>query len=82
MTELDTGRLIALTISDDSCHKLSHMKALKDREEAVRNGKLTTIIFVRDRNEKGHEVSASLIKGRNVMLDYGLTHAIGFLSDH
>lgn len=33
-----------------------HMQALKDREEAVRNGKLTTIVFVRDKNVKGQEV--------------------------
>eukprot|EP00983_Pelagomonas_calceolata_P027357 859505-Pelagomonas_calceolata.AAC.2 len=34
-----------------------HMQALKDREEAVRNGKLTTIIFIRDVNSKKQEVS-------------------------
>ncbi len=28
-------------------------QALKDREEAVRNGKLTTIVFIRDKNSKG-----------------------------
>eukprot|EP00878_Enallax_costatus_P046933 GHUV01057258.1.p1 GENE.GHUV01057258.1~~GHUV01057258.1.p1 ORF type:complete len:194 (+),score=51.45 GHUV01057258.1:860-1441(+) len=33
------------------------LEALRDREEAVRNGKLTTIIFIRDRNARGHEVS-------------------------
>ena len=33
-------------------------QALKDREEAVRNGKLTTIVFIRDNNEKGQEVRA------------------------
>jgi hypothetical protein len=31
----------------------SSRQALKDREEAVRNGKLTTIIFIRDKNSKG-----------------------------
>ena len=39
------------------------VQALKDREEAVRNGKLTTIIFIRDRNVKGQEVSG--------YIDYG-----------
>lgn len=33
-----------------------HPQALKAREEAVRNGKLTTIVFIRDRNPKGQEV--------------------------
>jgi Domain of unknown function (DUF4464) len=33
------------------------MQALANREELVRNGKLTSIIFVRDRNGKGQEVS-------------------------
>uniref|UniRef100_A0A7S3VPZ8 Cilia- and flagella-associated protein 299 n=1 Tax=Dunaliella tertiolecta TaxID=3047 RepID=A0A7S3VPZ8_DUNTE len=33
------------------------LQALKDREEAVRNGKLTTIIFIRDVNSKKQEVS-------------------------
>ncbi|GMI00451.1 hypothetical protein TrLO_g11377 [Triparma laevis f. longispina] len=31
--------------------------ALANREELVRNGKLTTIIFIRDKNPKGQEVS-------------------------
>lgn len=31
--------------------------ALGNREELVRNGKLTSIIFVRDVNSKGQEVS-------------------------
>lgn len=31
-------------------------QALRDREEAVRNGKLCTIIFIRDRNARGQEV--------------------------
>lgn len=33
-------------------------QALQEREEAVRNGKLSTIIFIRDRNSKGQEVSS------------------------
>lgn len=32
------------------------LQALKDREEAVRTGRLTTIIFIRDRNGRGQEV--------------------------
>ena len=31
--------------------------SLAEREEMVRNGKLTTIIFIRDKNAKGQEVS-------------------------
>ena len=34
------------------------LQALADREEMVRTGKLTTIIFIRDKNNKGQEVSA------------------------
>eukprot|EP00499_Haloplacidia_sp_CaronLabIsolate_P014499 CAMPEP_0196786746 /NCGR_PEP_ID=MMETSP1104-20130614/21924_1 /TAXON_ID=33652 /ORGANISM="Cafeteria sp., Strain Caron Lab Isolate" /LENGTH=198 /DNA_ID=CAMNT_0042157075 /DNA_START=12 /DNA_END=605 /DNA_ORIENTATION=- len=33
------------------------LQALANREELVRNGKLTTILFIRDRNSKGQEVS-------------------------
>ena len=33
------------------------LQALADREEMVRNGKLTSIIFIRDKNAKGQEVS-------------------------
>mmetsp|Transcript_9263 Transcript_9263/g.14216 ORF Transcript_9263/g.14216 Transcript_9263/m.14216 type:complete len:246 (-) Transcript_9263:205-942(-) len=33
------------------------LQALATREELVRNGKLTSIIFIRDRNSKGQEVS-------------------------
>lgn len=32
-------------------------QALQEREEAVSNGKLATIIFIRDRNARGQEVS-------------------------
>ncbi len=39
------------------------MQALQQREESVRNGKLTTIIFIRDKNVKGQEVSG--------YIDYG-----------
>ena len=38
-------------------------KALQQREESVRNGKLTTIVFIRDKNAKGQEVSG--------YIDYG-----------
>jgi hypothetical protein len=33
------------------------LEALAQREELVRNGKLTSIIFIRDKNHKGQEVS-------------------------
>jgi hypothetical protein len=33
------------------------LQALADREEMVRNGKLTSILFIRDKNSKGQEVS-------------------------
>ncbi|CEO97687.1 Cilia- and flagella-associated protein 299 [Plasmodiophora brassicae] len=33
------------------------LKALAEREENIRNGKLTTIIFIRDYNSRGQEIS-------------------------
>ena len=39
------------------------LKALADREELVKSGKLTTIIFIRDKNHKGQEISG--------YIDYG-----------
>lgn len=32
-------------------------QALAEREENVRNGRLTTIIYIRDRNGRGQEIS-------------------------
>ena len=40
--------------------------ALAEREEAVRSGKLTTIIFIRDRNAKGQEVSGYIDYGNRL----------------
>eukprot|EP01029_Cantina_marsupialis_P019328 TRINITY_DN44922_c0_g4_i1.p1 TRINITY_DN44922_c0_g4~~TRINITY_DN44922_c0_g4_i1.p1 ORF type:complete len:231 (+),score=33.40 TRINITY_DN44922_c0_g4_i1:83-775(+) len=34
------------------------LQALANREELVRNGKLTSIVFIRDKNTRGQEVSA------------------------
>lgn len=42
------------------------LQALKDREEAVRNGKLTTIVFIRDKNAKGQEVSGYIDYGHRL----------------
>lgn len=42
------------------------LQALKDREEAVRNGKLTTIIFIRDKNAKHQEVSGYIDYGQRL----------------
>merc|ERR1711912_172459 len=39
------------------------LKALADREELVRSGKLTTIIFIRDKNHKGQEISGYIDSG-------------------
>eukprot|EP01039_Chlorochromonas_danica_P007043 gene7043-7788_t len=33
------------------------LQALAEREELLRSGKLTTILFIRDYNNKGHEIS-------------------------
>ncbi|CAG9464770.1 unnamed protein product [Pedinophyceae sp. YPF-701] len=42
------------------------LKALSVREEAVLNGKLATIIFVRDRNSRGQEVSGYIDFGHRL----------------
>eukprot|EP00873_Tetraselmis_striata_P008106 jgi/Tetstr1/428370/TSEL_018405.t1 len=42
------------------------LQALAQREEAVRNGKLTTIVFIRDRNKKGQEVSGYIDYGQRL----------------
>lgn len=38
-------------------------QALAEREEAVRNGKLATVVFIRDKNAKGHEVRPPAKRG-------------------
>ncbi|CEO99693.1 Cilia- and flagella-associated protein 299 [Plasmodiophora brassicae] len=52
---------------DLSAHRL--LKALADREEDIRNGKLTTIVFIRDRNAKGHEVSGYIDYAQRLKVD-------------
>jgi len=42
------------------------LQALAHREEPVRNGKLTTIVFIRDRNSKGQEVSGYIDYGQRL----------------
>eukprot|EP00210_Caulerpa_lentillifera_P009430 g8991.t1 len=42
------------------------LKALQQREEAVRNGKLATIVFIRDFNSKGQEVSGYIDYGHRL----------------
>jgi len=42
------------------------LKALAMREEAVMNGKLTTIIFIRDRNSRGMEISGYIDFGHRL----------------
>lgn len=46
-----------------ACPNSAMSQALQQREESVRNGKLTTIIFIRDKNAKGQEISG--------YIDYG-----------
>lgn len=42
------------------------LKALADREELVCSGKLTTIIFIRDKNHKGQEISGYIDFGQRL----------------
>ena len=52
------------------------LQALADREEeANRNGKMTTIIFIRDRNQRGQEVSGYIdyshrLKVQSTLMNY------------
>ncbi|GHP06772.1 hypothetical protein PPROV_000551600 [Pycnococcus provasolii] len=46
-----------LASAGKDCEGKPLLYALQQREEAVRSGKLTTIVFIRDRNSKGQEVS-------------------------
>lgn len=45
------------------------LQALADREEMVRNGKLTTILFIRDKNAKGQEVSGYIDYAHRLKLE-------------
>ena len=51
------------------------MQALAHREEPVRNGKLTTIVFIRDRNSKSQEVSGYIDYGQRCGRDAVPGHA-------
>jgi hypothetical protein len=46
-----------LSSADKDLSSYPLLQALANREELVRNGKLTSIIFIRDKNSKGQEVS-------------------------
>lgn len=56
-TALATRVVSFVHLSACDSHLLINSQALAQREEAVRNGKLTTIIFIRDLNAKKQEVS-------------------------
>ena len=47
----------ALASANKDLSRSPFLQALANREELVRNGKLTCIIFLRDKNAKGQEVS-------------------------
>ena len=42
---------------DKNLSEFPFLQALANREELIRTGKLTTILFIRDYNSKGHEIS-------------------------
>ncbi|XP_034287093.1 cilia- and flagella-associated protein 299 isoform X2 [Pantherophis guttatus] len=49
--------------------KDNFLKALAEREEANRNGKVSSIIFIRDRNARGQEVSAYIDYAHRLKVD-------------
>lgn len=53
-------------MSTSVANYLSHCQELQRREEAVRNGKLATIIYMRDKNKKGQEVSGYIDYGHRL----------------
>ena len=50
------------------------LQALAQREEAVHSGKLTTIIFIRDKNAKGQEVSGYIDYAHRLRTDNSMEH--------
>merc|ERR1712118_265698 len=46
------------------------LRNLAAREELVRNGKLSTIIFIRDKNVKGQEISGYIDYGHRLKEDH------------
>eukprot|EP00898_Chlorokybus_atmophyticus_P004820 jgi/Chlat1/5339/Chrsp35S05275 len=48
------------------CEGFPLLQALQQREESVRSGKLSTIIFIRDRNSRGQEVSGYIDYGHRL----------------
>lgn len=44
----------------------ARLQALADREHAVRHGNMATIIFIRDYNQKGHEISGYIDYGERL----------------
>ncbi|XP_061440777.1 cilia- and flagella-associated protein 299 isoform X2 [Rhineura floridana] len=49
--------------------KDNFLKALAEREEANRSGKMSSIIFIRDRNARGQEVSAYIDYAHRLKVD-------------
>ncbi|XP_026532235.1 cilia- and flagella-associated protein 299 [Notechis scutatus] len=49
--------------------KDNFLKALAEREEANRNGKISSIIFIRDRNARGQEVAAYIDYAHRLKVD-------------
>ncbi|XP_026509132.1 cilia- and flagella-associated protein 299 [Terrapene carolina triunguis] len=49
--------------------KDNFLKALAEREEANRSGKMASIIFIRDRNSRGQEVSAYIDYAHRLKVD-------------
>jgi len=45
------------------------LRHLAAREELVRNGKLSTIIFIRDRNQRGQEISGYIDYGHRLKIE-------------
>lgn len=59
----------ALASADKDVAGFPFLASLAEREEMVRNGKLTTIIFIRDVNQKGQEVSGYIDYAHRLKLE-------------
>ena len=51
-------------------------QALAEREENVRNGRLTTIIYIRDKNGRGQEISGYIDYAHRSMRFQTFEHVI------
>merc|ERR1712100_722765 len=58
-----------LAHGDKDLTEFPFLRHLAVREELVRNGKMSTIIFIRDRNARGQEISGYIDYGHRLKIE-------------